>query len=57
MNLVGDPTLLAHAKQYKKKPVPVVTAQTLRRHFQAKAILLWSHFASPNLCIYCLGRL
>ena len=30
MNSVGDPTLLAHAKQYKKKKtVPVVTAQTL----------------------------
>ena len=40
MNLVGDPTLLAHAKLKKKKPVPVVTAQTLRRQFQAKAILL-----------------
>ena len=27
------------------------------KHFIAKAILLCSHFASPNLCIYCLGRL
>ena len=49
MNLVGDPPLLAHAKQYKKKkiPVPVVTAQTLRRHFQAKAIF-YAHI-SPHL--------
>ena len=44
-------------EHYIKKSVPVVTAQTLRRHIQAKAILLCSHFASPNLCIYCLGRL
>ena len=43
MNLVGDPTLLAHAKQYKTL-VPVVTAQTLRRHFQAKAILFMLTF-------------
>ena len=37
MNLFGDLTLLAHAKQYRK-PVPVVTDQTLRRHFLAETI-------------------
>ena len=44
-------------KNNLKKIVPVVTAQTVRRHFQAKVISLCSHFASPNICIYCLGRL
>ena len=48
------PHITSTCKTISKKSVPVVTAQTLCRHFQARAILLCSHFASPNLGIYCL---